>query len=237
MAGVHPYIKLLDEGADVIIGGRSSDCAIFAAPAMRRGFPEGLAYFYGKVLECASFCAEPYGGKESVLGEITMDDVKVTAMLPGAALHDRLGRRPCDVRAGQPVLRAFPRRPHRHEPSAVTSNMTSAPPASPDPNTFRRPNCASSSKARARSASAMSASSACATLTRSRNIDVVIAWARQQVVERFGDSGYELHYTVYGRDAILGDAASRCRRSPAHELVHRRAGDCADARRWPRRCA
>ena len=82
MAGIHPYIKLLDAGADVIIGGRSSDCAIFAAPAIRRGFPPGLAYFSGKVLECASFCAEPYGGKESVLGEITMDDVKVTALLP-----------------------------------------------------------------------------------------------------------------------------------------------------------
>ena len=29
-----------------------------------------------------SFCAEPYGGKEFILGEITMEDVKVTAMLP-----------------------------------------------------------------------------------------------------------------------------------------------------------
>jgi hypothetical protein len=82
MAGIHPYIKLLDAGADVIVGGRSSDCAVFAAPAIRQGFPEGLAYFYGKVLECASFCAEPYGGKESVLGEITTDDVKITALLP-----------------------------------------------------------------------------------------------------------------------------------------------------------
>ena len=43
MAGIHPYIKLLDQGADVIIAGRSSDCAIFAAPAIRCGFPEGLA--------------------------------------------------------------------------------------------------------------------------------------------------------------------------------------------------
>jgi hypothetical protein len=80
MAGIHPYIKLLDDGADVIVGGRSSDCAIFAAPAIRQGFPEGLAYFYGKVLKCASFCAEPYGGKESVLGEITIHDVKITAL-------------------------------------------------------------------------------------------------------------------------------------------------------------
>ena len=64
VAGVHPYIALLNAGADVIIGGRSSDCAIFAAPAIRAGYPEALAYYYGKVLECASFCAEPYGGKE-----------------------------------------------------------------------------------------------------------------------------------------------------------------------------
>ena len=83
MAGVHPYLKLLEDGADVIIGGRSSDSAIFAAPALARGFPENLSYYLGKVLECASFCAEPYGGKETVLGEITMDDVKVTAMHPG----------------------------------------------------------------------------------------------------------------------------------------------------------
>src|SRR5690606_25154084 len=36
----------------------------------------------GKVLECASFCAEPYGAKESVIGTITHEDVKVTAMHP-----------------------------------------------------------------------------------------------------------------------------------------------------------
>src|SRR3954469_20166426 len=31
MAGVHPFIELLKQGADVIIGGRSSDAAVFAA--------------------------------------------------------------------------------------------------------------------------------------------------------------------------------------------------------------
>src|SRR5207302_4402875 len=45
-------------------------------------FPENQAYYLGKVLECASFCAEPYGGKETVLGEVSADDVKVTAMHP-----------------------------------------------------------------------------------------------------------------------------------------------------------
>ncbi|GFZ86753.1 3-methylaspartate ammonia-lyase [Compostibacillus humi] len=82
VAGIHPFMKALDLGADVIIGGRSSDCAIFAAPAIREGFPEANAYYLGKVLECASFCAEPYGAKESVIGTITHEDVKVTAMHP-----------------------------------------------------------------------------------------------------------------------------------------------------------
>ena len=38
MAGVHPYRKLLDEGCDVIIGGRSSDSAVFASAALHEGF-------------------------------------------------------------------------------------------------------------------------------------------------------------------------------------------------------
>ena len=35
--------------------------------------------------------------------------------------------------------------------------------------------------------------------------------------ERFGSMGYELYYTVYGRDAILG-ALEPLKRSPGHEL-------------------
>ena len=33
------------------------------------------------------------------------------------------------------------------------------------------------------------------------NVDKVIEWAREQVRARFGETGYELHYNVYGRDA------------------------------------
>jgi hypothetical protein len=47
--------------------------------------------------------------------------------------------------------------------------------------------------------------------------DLVTAWARQQVIERFGESGYELHFTVYGRNAILGDNEP-LKGAPAHEL-------------------
>ncbi len=82
VAGIHPFLKLLEMDADVIIGGRSSDCAIFAAPAVKEGFSESLSYYLGKVMECASFCAEPYGAKETIIGTITHNDVKVKAMHP-----------------------------------------------------------------------------------------------------------------------------------------------------------
>ncbi len=82
VAGIHPFVKLLDMGADVIIGGRCGDITITAAPTIRAGFPEGLAYHMGKMLECASLCAEPFMGKETVIGEISDSDIKLIPCHP-----------------------------------------------------------------------------------------------------------------------------------------------------------
>src|SRR5215831_2144685 len=49
------------------------------------------------------------------------------------------------------------------------------------------------------------------------NIDLVTAWARQQVVERFGEGGYELHFTIYGRNAVFGNREP-LKVAPAHEV-------------------
>src|SRR5207248_3891233 len=49
------------------------------------------------------------------------------------------------------------------------------------------------------------------------HIDEVIAWARRQAEEQLGTDGWELRFTVYGRDAILGELEP-LRASPAHEL-------------------
>lgn len=83
VAGVHPFIKLLDEGADVIVGGRCGDIAITAAPCIRAGFPAPLAYHMGKMIECASLVAEPFMGKEAVIGSITDEDITITPFHPG----------------------------------------------------------------------------------------------------------------------------------------------------------
>jgi hypothetical protein len=222
VAGVHPYIKLLDEGANVIIGGRSSDCAIFAAPAIRQGFPEGLAYFYGKALECASFCAEPYGAKESVLGEITMDDVKVTALLPeqsctiasvaGHAMYER----------ANPFYEHF---------LGGHIDMSECHYEQYDDRTVRviGPKYVPASELRVKLEGAGKIGERYVGIVGVRdpytiaNIDLVTGWARQQVVERFGSSGYELHFgprqsrlspalRSQSRDVIVKTISTPCRR-------------------------
>src|SRR6266545_1584445 len=82
VAGVHPFIALLDRGADVIIGGRCGDVSFTAAPCIRAGFPEALAYHMGKMIECASLVAEPFMGKETVIGTISHEDIKITPYHP-----------------------------------------------------------------------------------------------------------------------------------------------------------
>jgi Acyclic terpene utilisation family protein AtuA len=216
VAGVHPFIKLLDMGADVVVGGRSSDCAIFAAPAIRQGYPEALAYFYGKVMECASFCAEPYAGKESIIGEITMDDVKVTAMLPeqrctvaSVAAHSMYERsNPYyeyflggHIDMSQCVYEQFDERTTRVTgPRFVPAEAL-------------RVKLEGAGKVGERYVGMVGVRDP---YTISR-IDEVIAWAKAAVRERFGGTGYQLTYTVYGRDGILG-ALEPLRDKPGHEL-------------------
>jgi hypothetical protein len=50
------------------------------------------------------------------------------------------------------------------------------------------------------------------------HIDEVIAWARRQAEEQLGPAGWELHFTVYGRNAILGELEP-LKASPAHEIA------------------
>jgi hypothetical protein len=49
------------------------------------------------------------------------------------------------------------------------------------------------------------------------NVDKVIDWARDQARERFGDTGWELYYNVFGRNGIMGDMEP-LKDHPAHEL-------------------
>lgn len=204
VAGVHPYIKALEMGADVIIGGRSSDAAVFAAPAIYEGFPESLSYYVGKVLECASFCAEPYGAKESVIGTISQEDVKVTAMAPfqrctvasvaGHAMYER----------SNPYFEYF---------AGGMLDMTNCVYEQYDERTTRITNpvfVPIDGKVKVKLEGSGRVGERYIGIVGVRdpytikNIDKVLDWVRGQVAERFPDKNYQLHFTVYGKNGVMG---------------------------------
>ncbi len=61
MCGPEPYMRALDQGAQVVIGGRTSDPAPFAASAMRAQLPPAQGWYAGKMLECGAAPALPKG--------------------------------------------------------------------------------------------------------------------------------------------------------------------------------
>jgi hypothetical protein len=216
MAGVHPFVELLGRGADVIIGGRSSDAAIFAAAALHRGFPADYAYYLGKVLECASFCAEPYGGKETVLGEISHQDVRVTAMHPpqrctvasvaGHAMYERSNPFEEFFAGGKLDMTNCVYEQLSERTTRVTGSRFI-------PAERMRVKLEGSGKVGERYVGLCGIRDPYTIA----NVDRVIEWARAQARERFGTSGYELHYNVYGRDGVMGDLEP-LRDKPGHEL-------------------
>ncbi len=216
MAGVHPYLKLLEQGSDVIIGGRSSDSAIFASAALHYGFPENQAYFLGKVLECASFCAEPYGGKETVLGEITQESVSVTAMHPdqkctvasvaGHAMYERSNPFHEHVAGGLLDMTNC-------EYEQISEKTTRVTGAEFVPTDGIRVKLEGSGLLGFRFVGIAGIRDP-QTIAR---VDQVIEWAKAQVRERFGKEGYELHYNVFGRDGIMGKMEP-LRDNLSHEL-------------------
>lgn len=205
MAGVHPFVRALEMGADVIIGGRSSDAAIFAAAAIHEGFPDHHAYYLGKVLECASFCAEPYMAKESVIGTITQEDVKVTACHPdqrctiasvaGHAMYER----------SNAFYEYF---------AGGTLDMTRCVYEQFDERTTRVTGqvfipVTGKVMVKLEGAGRIGEKFIGIVGIRDpytiRHIDKVISWARSQVEERFAGESYQLFYHIYGKNGVMGD--------------------------------
>ena len=218
VAGVQPYIECLKRGADVIIGGRSSDVAVFAAPAIYEGFPENLSYYLGKVLECASFCCEPYGAKESVIGTITQEDVKVTAMAPfqrctiasvaGHAMYERTN-------------------PFFEYVAGGTMDMSECEYEQYDEKTCRITNpkfipIEGKVKEKLEGAGWVGYRYLGMAGIRDpysiKNIDKLIDWAKSQVAERFPDGNYELSYRVFGKNGVMGDLEP-IKETKSHELL------------------
>ena len=218
VAGVHPFVKALEMGADVIIGGRSSDAAVFAAAGIFEGFPENISYYCGKVLECASFCCEPYGAKESVIGTITKDDVKVTACAPfqkctiasvaGHAMYERTNPYYEYVAGGMMDMSQC----HYEQYDEKTCRITGAKFIPVEGKV--KVKLEGSGKVGERYMG-MAGIRDPYTI---KNIDKVIDWAKSQVQERLGDKDYRLSYRIFGKNGVMGDLEP-IKETKSHELL------------------
>ncbi len=83
--GIEPFVRALDDGAQVIIAGRAYDPAVFAALPVRAGFDQGLAVHLGKILECACIAATPGSGNDCMLGVLRRDCFTVEPLNPQRA--------------------------------------------------------------------------------------------------------------------------------------------------------
>jgi hypothetical protein len=82
MMGAEPYIAALDGGADVVLAGRSSDTAIFAALPVQLGFPAGLAWHAAKILECGTAAATQRKSPDSIMAIIRHDHFVIEPLDP-----------------------------------------------------------------------------------------------------------------------------------------------------------
>jgi hypothetical protein len=220
MMGAEPIVRALDAGAHVVICGRSCDDAIFAALPLRAGFPPALAFHLGKVLECASLCAEPFMAKETVLGTITHDAVVFEPMHPGQRCTPASVISHSMYEREDPYIHAVPGGSldlQGCQYVALDSRRTRVTGARwvPAPSYAVKLEGAGHVGARALAFAALRDPHAI------RLIAQMEQWARTKVEERYGPPGpgrYELFVRVFGRDGVLG-AREPHREITGHEVA------------------
>ncbi len=83
MMGAEPFIRALQAGAEVVIAGRASDTAIFAAMPVMHGFPESIAWHAGKILECGAASVVQRKTPDCMFAWLRQDHFVVEAPDPG----------------------------------------------------------------------------------------------------------------------------------------------------------
>ncbi|MGW9373803.1 acyclic terpene utilization AtuA family protein [Streptomyces xanthophaeus] len=88
MMGVEPIQEALQAGCDVILAGRASDTALFAALPHLEGADPGLSWHMAKTIECGAACAIPPSAN-GLLVTLREDHFDVTTLAEGSRLTPR----------------------------------------------------------------------------------------------------------------------------------------------------
>lgn len=81
LLGPEPYIEALKAGADIVLGGRTTDTAVLAAVPIMMGAGLGAAWHAGKTAECGGVCTD-VRGEGGVLIEVFEDAFEVVPLSP-----------------------------------------------------------------------------------------------------------------------------------------------------------
>lgn len=83
LAGYEPYAEALRQGADVVIGGRTTDTAVLAAVPLMRGLPAGPSWHAAKSSECGSLVAANTSRSSAVMMLIDEKGFEIQPMEKG----------------------------------------------------------------------------------------------------------------------------------------------------------
>ncbi len=82
LMGPEPYIAALEAGADIVLGGRTTDTAVLAAVPLMQGAGAGPAWHASKIAECGSLCTtHPREG--GVMIRVGRDDFSIEPLSAG----------------------------------------------------------------------------------------------------------------------------------------------------------
>jgi hypothetical protein len=216
MIGVEPYLRALDEGADIVIAGRSCDDAVFAAVPIWMGHDMALSLHMGKTIECGPACATPILGREAVMGTVRTDDFLVEALHPGQrctpasvashTLYERTDPYHQPGPGGELNLEHVRFEAHTDRVVRVTGTRWLDDPA-------YRLKLEGSGRVGARKLVLFGLRDPIAIRERAS----LFAAIRDEVEHVLGPDGWQLHFSTYGVDAVLGDREPIG--APPHEVA------------------
>jgi hypothetical protein len=206
--GIEPIQRALEQGADIVIAGRSCDVSPFAAIPIMQGFDPALAMHAAKILECGAYCAEPAGASDCMFATIYDDSFVLKPLNP-----ERRGTR-TSAAAHSLYEQAHPA--HIVEPLGLVDVSAASFDELPDggvrvsgsrfypAETYTiKLEGAASVGFRAVSIGGIRDETAI------KHIDQTFSVARELVAEAFGDPGarhdYKIIFRVYGRNGVMGE--------------------------------
>ncbi len=212
--GAEPFAPLLAQGVDVIVAGRAYDPAPHAAWSIAKGVDPGIAWHAGKILECGGACCEPKGS--GVLATLYRDAFELTPMSPGARCT------PLSVAAHTLYEKA---RPDLLPGPDGVLDLTGCTYTAVDERTVR----VTGSRHHPAQPPTLKLEGAAVTGHRAMfiggvrdpiliaGLDTFLGTLRTHLTAlwpQLGDGAAQLHFHVYGRDAVMGE------REPVHANPH-----------------